>query len=141
MAFGSAIHKYLETVYKGGTFKEAANCALDYYKPYNETLGNSVFEFRSSKNLLLTCEAYHRRYGNGNRDSLLINTDNEFKPLIDTTNNNTPQVEYKFQIPVWENSVYQLFLAGTIDLVCSYAGYDLVLVDHKSTSKLSDKFL
>lgn len=129
MAFGSAIHKFNENHYKGGDRKRGMQQALDYYTPWNTNLNITQWEFRTSSNLLKICQKYHDRFANDPSD---------FKPLIDK--DGKKQVEYKFQIKIWENEKYILYLCGTIDLICSYEGYPILLVDHKSTSSKNDQY-
>jgi len=138
MAYGSGIHKFLEHIYKGGTKKDALQLALDYYTPWNVTLNlNNAYEFRTSANLLKVCNQYYQRFIHTLDNNIPML---DFIPLEDSKTG-IKQVEYKFQIKIWENDKYVLYLCGTIDLICLYEGYDILLVDHKSTSsKLNEQF-
>jgi hypothetical protein len=129
MAFGSAIHKYLETVYKGGTHKAGLQAAFDYYKPWQATLNMTPYEFRTVGNLLKICDRYPTRFLGGKEfDEIKL----DFVPQKDK--DGKPLVEYRFQIKIWENDKYVLYLCGTIDLVCEYQGYSNLIVDHKSSA-------
>lgn len=124
LSYGSAIHIFLEHFYKGLPVSECLALAVKYYAPFHETLSMSAYEFRTMSNLQNTCLAYAKRYPR--------NITGDFKPHQDNENSKT--VEYKFAIPLWSNNKYQLVLSGTVDLPCSYLGYPLILVDHKTSS-------
>jgi len=124
LSYGSAIHIFLEHFYKGLLVSECLALAVKYYTPFHETLSMSDSEFRTMSNLQQTCLVYAKRYPR--------NVTEDFKPHQDNETNKT--VEYKFAIPLWSNNKYQLVLSGTVDLPCSYLGYPLLLVDHKTSS-------
>lgn len=129
MAFGSAIHLFLEDIYKGKTVKEGIVRAVEYYQPYHDTLDLTVREFRTIPNLIKTCQEYVKAH-NFKNDSIIFSTD--FEPH--TAKDGSKLVEYKFAIPIWTNAKYELILSGTIDLIAKTHGLPLVLVDHKTTA-------
>lgn len=142
MAYGSAIHKFLEGYYACKPIKDCVQLAIDYYKPFNDTVKYSAREFRFNNNLIKTCEAYQKAFPRISFDDNTIKiSDNDFQPHSDIKDKQT--IEYKFAITIYENEKYRLVLTGTVDLVCSYAGIEILLVDHKSTAtsaEYSDDF-
>ena len=136
LAFGSAIHIFLEDYYIGKSIKDSINRAIEYYKPYNETLDVTPREFRTVSNLIRICKAYAEEYGTA---AHIWETEKAIEPLKDI--DGKPLVEYKFAIPIWANEHFDLLLSGTIDLVATYHGYPCVLIDHKTTAMaMNDKF-
>lgn len=142
MAYGSAIHKFLEGYYGCKPIKDCVQLATDYYKPFNDTVKYSTREFRFNNNLIKTCEAYQKAFPRSlENDKTILLDSNDFQPHQDIKDKQT--IEYKFAIVLYENKKYRLVLTGTVDLVCSYAGIDILLVDHKSTAtsaEYSDDF-
>lgn len=131
LAFGSAIHIFLEDLYKGLDRKAAVTRAVDYYAPYNATLNLTPYEFRTTTNLIKICKAYMEEYNS----NFSFNMD--FNPLKDK--DGKPLVEYKFAIPIWANRQIDLLLSGTIDLVSEYHSIPLVLADHKTSAMTMDE--
>jgi len=141
LAFGSAIHIFLEDLYKGIAIKPAIERAVAYYKPYNDTLDLTVFEFRTTNNLIKICKEYIRNFSaNGFGGEVLTWNDQfDFKPHVGK--DGKPLVEYKFAIPIWANDYIDLMLSGTIDLVSRYNTIPHLLVDHKTSAmKIDEKF-
>lgn len=142
MAYGSAIHKFLEGYYNCLPVMDCIKMATDYYKPFSENVGFSPREFRYTENLIKCCVAYKDKYPRlKNETDDIITHHNDFQPHLNEKDKRT--VEYKFAITIYENEFYILVLTGTVDLVCSYSGIDLLLVDHKSSSssaEYSDNF-
>lgn len=142
MAYGSAIHKFLEGYYNCLPMTKCVDMATEYYKPYSENVGYSPREFRYNNNLINCCKEYQKQYPRlKNETDDIITHHNDFQPHLNEKDKKT--VEYKFAITIYENDNYILVLTGTVDLVCSYAGIDILLVDHKSSSssaEYSDNF-
>lgn len=133
MAYGSAFHKFLENYYLCRPIKDCINIAADYYRPYNANVPAHPREFHTSGHLIKSCHEYIKQFPRVSleNEEIAIHPD-DFQPHIDTNNRDT--IEYKFSIKVYETDKYELILSGTIDLVCEYGGYKLILVDHKTTS-------
>lgn len=142
MAFGSAIHLFLEDIYKGIPVKAAIERAVEYYKPYNDSLELSLYEFRTTTNLIKICLAYVKAYSSKGFGGDVVNIwDGTYDFIPHKDKQGKPLVEYKFAIPIWANDYIDLILSGTIDLVASYNSIPHVLVDHKTTAmKVDDKF-
>ena len=145
MAYGSAIHKFLENFYGCKPVDECVNAAIEFYRPYSDSVPFSDREFRYNTNLIKTCAAYSEQFkrikdrtdgGADNEENIIIHHD-DFQPLLNTEDKKT--IEYKFSIIIYENAKYRLILTGTVDLVCSYRNIELLLVDHKSTATSADK--
>jgi hypothetical protein len=134
MAYGSAIHKFLEGYYSCLPIRQCVEMALEFYRPWHEAVPFNKLEFRYNNNLIKTCMAYateyKRVYGDDEEKDILLNSA-DFQPRKISEEKNA--VEYKFAFLIWQNDFYELYLTGTVDLVASYAGLDLLLVDHKST--------
>ncbi len=138
MAFGNGIHVFLENYYNLVPLRECVDKALNFYKPFNETLEESIYEFRTENNLIKICREYSKKFPRKNEETILLDT-GDFQPLIDS--NNKRMVEYKFAIPIWLNENYELILCGTIDMIAEYLDYPLLLIDHKTTAlRESDEF-
>lgn len=133
MAYGSAIHKFLEGYYGCKPLEDCIKMATDYYRPFNDTVKYSIREFRYVENLIKTCNEYRKHYPRAleNINNIMLDS-NDFQPHLDIKDKQT--IEYKFAITLHETDKYILVLTGTVDLVCSYAGIEILLVDHKSTS-------
>lgn len=132
LAFGSAVHIFLEHFYRGLSVTEALKKAETYYAPHNANVRASEKEYRVTSHLLNTCILYAKRYPRNREGNSLVHSSHDFIPLFDSESNKA--VEYKFAIPLWSNDKYQLVLTGTVDLPCKYVGYPLILADHKTTS-------
>jgi len=143
MAYGSAIHKFLEAYYACKPMVDCIKAATDLYRPFNDSIKYSPREFRYNENLVKTCLEYRKhftRLGTVENNNIQI-PDSDFQPHVDVKDKQT--IEYKFAITLHETDDYILVLTGTVDLVCSYAGIDILLVDHKSTAtstEYSDDF-
>lgn len=144
MAYGSAIHKFLENYYGCRPLIDCINVAKDFYKPYSNNIPFNNKEFRYTENLLKTCEAYSEKYRrikdttstDADAEEIIIHND-DFQPLFNIKGEKT--IEYKFSVLLYENEKYRLVLTGTVDLPCSYRSIELLLVDHKSTGTNVDK--
>src|ERR1041384_1980928 len=60
--YGNGIHVFLENYYSLLPLKECVEKAIDYYKPFNETLEESLYEFRTENNLIKICKRYSELY-------------------------------------------------------------------------------
>lgn len=137
LAFGSAIHLFLEDLYKGLPAKDGILRAVEYYKPYNDSLNLTLYEFRTTNNLIKICKEYVKQFTNSHNNMESWLNEYDFIPLKDKESK--PLVEYKFAIPIWANEHIDLMLSGTIDLICSYAGMPTLLVDHKTSAMTVDE--
>lgn len=140
MAYGSAIHKFLENYYGCKPIKDCVDAATEFYKPYSDSVPFNNKEFRYNTNLIKTCGYYSEKFKREKNElstyDISIPSD-DFQPLLNTKDEKT--IEYKFCITIYENDKYRLVLTGTVDLVCSYRNIELLLVDHKSTATNVDK--
>jgi hypothetical protein len=128
-AYGIAFHKFLEGWYQDHDFKSNANKALDFYKPFQAYIPESVYEFRTLSHLAKCMDAYTTCYS---AESDLV------VPLKDNAGNIL--AEQTFVYPYESNDMFEIVLSGIIDLYATYAGR-LCLVDHKTTAAYEvDKF-
>lgn len=129
--FANAVHYFMQDWYLGMSPKDAVIRGMKYYEQFNDKINWTDFEFRSTANFLKICLAYAKQYKDRTEDFQILQNMQDQKII-----------EYKFSIPIWENEKYRLILAGTVDLVCAYQGYPILLVDHKldSMSKTEKSF-
>jgi len=135
-AYGTAAHKFLQNFYSGQPFSVCIKSAVDYYDKYAEFIPiDNPREFRTMQHLQYMLKGYagmHKRKENASILNVFDLQEEDFLPLIGAEGK--PTLEFKFAIPVWSNAKYNLFLAGTIDMIAKYGGHDICLVDHKTTS-------
>lgn len=130
-AFGTAIHRFLQDFYSGKKFQDCVQSGSDYYKDYAvDVPPDNPLEYRYMTNLLAIFLEYgkiHKRSQVGEKWEMQKGDFIPFKIKDKTT------LETKFSIPVFETEKFILCLSGTIDMLASYGGHDIVVVDHKTT--------
>jgi|TARA_R110000787_G_scaffold18610_4_gene56828 hypothetical protein len=125
MEYGTAGHYFLADFYRGKDPKEAWATAKAHYEPFADDIRGN--DFRSLSHLGQTCAAYAKQYKDD--DAISVLTDDKGDPFI----------EKQFAYPWHTSDEFDIVLTGTVDLLASYHGAD-VIMDHKTTSAYPSGF-
>ncbi len=123
LVYGSAVHKYIETMYKTkGNIAKSRDAAFEVFrKP--KVAGKSSQHLLDEKHLLVTCFNVWEDY---------VLKDSTFQTLeLD----NGPAVEVNFSFPFHETANYEFRLTGTIDRIGQIRNGCYAFRDWKTTSK------
>jgi hypothetical protein len=128
--YGSAIHRALEVWYGvPAKDRDAAletrciDIALKYYEPFGPYISTKKTEFRTPTHLQKTLETYFTTY----------------QPEFDEFKVIANLLESKWTLPIYAGPLFDIVLAGTIDLFVDYCGEEC-FADHKSTSSYPEGF-
>jgi hypothetical protein len=123
LSYGSACHRYVETLRKTKDHQQGIIDACKYYAPYSSQWNDK--EWRTLSHLMQSCGAYKNFY-DSDRDLQSVSLP------IDGVE--TVMVEQKFKLKIFENDFFILYLSGTIDEIGLYQKHKFVIIDRKTSS-------
>lgn len=141
MAAGSYGHKLLEIYYSNIHLMNAAQAAaiallFDYNKQDKDKTDGNRFPL-TPETIQLVRDRFETYWqSNFTRDFVPL-FKNKYKVVISDNDipidaiERVPLVEQGFSYRLYEDKDYLFILEGKIDLLCSYAGYESIWVDHK----------
>lgn len=127
LVYGSAVHKFIDTMYKtGGNFAKALE---EGYEIFNKPKMSSSSTYLDDKNhFIATC--YNTWYD-------FIAKDEQFETLM--LPNGVPATEVTFSFPYYASPYLEVRLCGTIDRIGKIKNGVFAIRDFKTTSKYNVK--